>query len=106
MSPITKASGTKRVLLARFARNRRLGDALLLQAFAALNNSPAPAPFMTDNAPVAPSTTGPCAPSRTGSLASSTAAYEATPATTNTSPGTAKQTNSALQLDRFRSWDV
>ena len=40
MSPITKASGTKRVVLARFARNRRLGDALLLQAFSALNNSP------------------------------------------------------------------
>jgi transposase len=39
MSPITKASGTKRVVLARFARNRRLGDALLLQAFAALNSS-------------------------------------------------------------------
>jgi transposase len=40
MSPITKASGTKRVVLARFARNRHLGDALFLQAFAALNNSP------------------------------------------------------------------
>ena len=40
MSPITKASGTKRVVLARFARNRRLGDALFLQAFAALNKSP------------------------------------------------------------------
>jgi transposase len=40
MSPITKASGTKRVVLARFARNRRLGDAPLLQGFAALNNSP------------------------------------------------------------------
>ena len=40
MSPITKASGTKRVVLARFARNRRLGDALFLQAFASLNNSP------------------------------------------------------------------
>jgi transposase len=40
MSPITKASGTKRIVLARFARNRRLGDALLLQGFAALNNSP------------------------------------------------------------------
>ena len=39
-SPITKASGTKRVVLARFARNRRLGDALFLQAFAALNRSP------------------------------------------------------------------
>jgi transposase len=40
MSPITKASGIKRVVLARYARNRRLGDALFLQAFAALNNSP------------------------------------------------------------------
>ena len=40
MSPIPKASGTKRVVLARDARNRRLGAALFLQAFAALNNSP------------------------------------------------------------------
>ena len=36
MSPITRASGTKRVVLARYARNRRLGDALLLQAYTAL----------------------------------------------------------------------
>ena len=40
MSPITKASGTRRVVLARHARNRRLADALYLQAFAALNASP------------------------------------------------------------------
>jgi hypothetical protein len=40
MSPITKASGTKRVVLARYARNRRLGDALLLQAYSALQSSP------------------------------------------------------------------
>jgi transposase len=40
MSPITKASGTKRVVLARYARNRRLGDALLLQAYSALRCSP------------------------------------------------------------------
>jgi hypothetical protein len=40
MSPITKASGTKRVVLARYARNRRLGDALFLQAYAALRASP------------------------------------------------------------------
>jgi transposase len=40
MSPITKASGTKRVVLARHARNRRLADALYQQAFAALNTSP------------------------------------------------------------------
>ena len=39
-SPITKASGTKRVVLARFARNKRLADALHQQAFAALTASP------------------------------------------------------------------
>ena len=38
-SPITKASGTRRVVLARFARNRRLADALHQQAFAALTAS-------------------------------------------------------------------
>jgi hypothetical protein len=40
MSPITRASGTKRVVLARYARNRRLADALYQQAFAALTTSP------------------------------------------------------------------
>lgn len=40
MSPITRASGLKRVVLARYARNRRLADALYQQAFAALNGSP------------------------------------------------------------------
>jgi transposase len=40
MAPITKASGTKRVVLARHARNRRLADALYQQAFAALRSSP------------------------------------------------------------------
>ena len=39
-SPITKASGTRRVVLARFTRNRRLADALHQQAFAALTASP------------------------------------------------------------------
>jgi hypothetical protein len=39
-SPITRASGTKAVVLARHARNRRLGDAIYWWAFAALNVSP------------------------------------------------------------------
>jgi transposase len=39
-SPITRASGTKRVVLARYARNKRLADALHQQAFAALTASP------------------------------------------------------------------
>jgi transposase len=40
MAPITRASGTKRVVLARYARNKRLADALYQQAFAALTKSP------------------------------------------------------------------
>jgi transposase len=40
MAPITKASGMKRVVLARWVRNRRLADALYQQAFCALNVSP------------------------------------------------------------------
>ncbi len=39
-SPITKASGRSRVVLARFARNRRLGDACDQWAFCALSTSP------------------------------------------------------------------
>ena len=39
-SPITRASGTRRVVLTRVACNKRLRDALYLQAFAALTSSP------------------------------------------------------------------
>lgn len=40
MSPITKASGKHHVVLARYARNKRLSDACYLWAFAALTASP------------------------------------------------------------------
>jgi hypothetical protein len=40
MAPITRASGTRRVVLARHARNRRLADALYQQAMSALTSSP------------------------------------------------------------------
>ena len=39
-SPITRASGKKSIVLARYATNRRLGAALHLQAFSALGASP------------------------------------------------------------------
>ena len=39
-SPITRASGTRRAVLARYVRNQRLADALYLWAFAALSASP------------------------------------------------------------------
>jgi hypothetical protein len=40
MAPITRASGTKRVVLARYAGDRRLADALYQQAISALTASP------------------------------------------------------------------
>jgi transposase len=39
-SPITRASGKKTVVLARFVRNQRLADALHQQAFCSLGASP------------------------------------------------------------------
>jgi transposase len=39
-SPITRASGKSRVVLARYARNKRLADACQMWAFAAINTSP------------------------------------------------------------------
>jgi Transposase/Transposase IS116/IS110/IS902 family len=39
-SPITRSSGRKTVVLARYARNRRLGDAIHQWAFCALTSSP------------------------------------------------------------------
>jgi hypothetical protein len=39
-SPITRASGTKKTVLARHLRNRRLADAIHLWAFASLTASP------------------------------------------------------------------
>jgi transposase len=39
-SPITRASGKKKMVLARYARNRRLGDALQQWAFCSLRGSP------------------------------------------------------------------
>jgi transposase len=44
-SPITRASGTKKVVLARYARNRRLGDALQQWAFCSLRGSPGAAAY-------------------------------------------------------------
>jgi hypothetical protein len=39
-SPITRASGKRKIVAARFVRNNRLIDALMIQAFAALRVSP------------------------------------------------------------------
>jgi hypothetical protein len=82
-SPITRASGKKKTVMARYVHNDRLIDALMAQAFSALNASPGAAPTTTNSKPAAPDTTPPCANSPTGSSASCTAALKPAPATTN-----------------------
>jgi transposase len=44
-SPITRASGTKKIVLARYARNRRLADALQQWAFCSMRGSPGAATY-------------------------------------------------------------
>ena len=80
-SPITRASGTKKAVLARHVRNRRLADAIYLWAFASLTASPAPGPTTTPVERQAAATTKPYEPSATASSASSTAASPTTPPT-------------------------
>jgi hypothetical protein len=47
-SPITRASGKKKIVAARFVHNDRLIDALMIQAFAALRVSPGARTFYED----------------------------------------------------------
>jgi hypothetical protein len=106
MAPITRASGTRRMVLARPARNRRLANALYWQAFAALADRRERGPTTTPRAPAAPPTTRPCAPSPTGWSASCTAACATTPARTKPSPGTATPPLRRQPLDGLGPWDV
>ena len=48
-SPITRASGTKRAVLARYVRNKRLADAIYLWAFASLTASPGARAFYDEH---------------------------------------------------------
>ena len=102
-SLITKASGTRRVVLARYARNRRLADACQLWAFASLTASPAPGRSTTNGGRPATPTTGRCAPLRTDSLASCTAASDTASSTTKTPPGL---TELSRPLDSYDPRDV
>ena len=50
-SPVTRASGTSRVVVARFVRNRRLFDAAYQWAFCALTTSPGARAYYDDHDP-------------------------------------------------------
>jgi transposase len=73
-SPVTRASGTKKVVLARDARNRRLGDALQQWAFCSLRGSPGARATTSSSATERSDTRPRSDNSRTASSASSTAA--------------------------------
>ena len=90
-SPITRASGTKRVVLARHVRKRRLADAIYLGAFASLSASPGARRYYDSRRAAGDTTTKPCEPSAIASSASSTAASNTTRHTTSTSPGDTAQ---------------
>jgi transposase len=74
-SPITRASGTKRIVLARYARNTRLADALQQWALSSLRGSPGgPAPTTTSCERATSATKPRCADWPTATSASCTAA--------------------------------
>ena len=87
-SPITRASGKKKVVLARYVRNKRLADVLHHQVFSALNVSPGARAYYDALRTATSATTRLCASWATASSASCTAASKRTPPTTRPSPGT------------------
>ena len=103
MSPITRASGKHHVVLAHYARNRRLADACYQWAFATLTASPGARTFYDARRAAGDTHHAPSERSATASSASSTAASATTPSTTNTPPG---HTDTNWPLDNYAPWDV
>jgi hypothetical protein len=81
-SPITRASGKRKIVAARYVRNDRLIDALMLQAFAALRVSPGARAFYDTQRAKESNITTPYEDWPAGSSASCTAASRPAPATT------------------------
>ncbi len=103
-SPITRASGKHRVVLARYARNKRLADACYLWAFCRAHRQPRRTHLLrpTPRRRRHPQP-GPTRARATGSSASSTAASTTARSTTNTPPG---HTAPNSPLDTYDPWDV
>jgi hypothetical protein len=97
-SPLTRASGKKKVVVARFIRNDRLTDALMAQAFTALSASPGARALYdaerargTEHNPALRKVAN-------GSSASCTDASKPGPSTTRQPPGPATKTSSPLDI--------
>ena len=102
-SPITRASGTKKIVLARYACNRRLGDALQQWVSSRCADHPGHAPTTCSSAPATSATKQPCASSPTARSAFSTAASRQGLTTTSTPPG---HTFCRPLLNTARTWGV
>ncbi len=97
-SPLTRASGKKKVVAARFIHNDRLVDALNAQAFAALAPRLAPAPTTTSSATARSSTMTPSGGWRTVLSASCTDASRPAPSTTRPPRGDTGRISLNLRL--------
>lgn len=102
-SPITRAFGTCRVVLARYARNKRLADALYLQAFTALTASPGARAFHVTHRAHGATHNQALRALSTGSSGSSTDASDTALSATKRPPG---RTATHSLLDTLRPWDI
>jgi hypothetical protein len=103
-APITRASGTRKVVLARLARNKRLADACYRWAFSALTRSPGARAY-DDQLRVRGATHHQALRAwPTAWSASSTAASDTTAPRTNAPPG--HTAANKPQLDTYQPWDV
>ena len=102
-SPITVASGRKRVVLARHVRNRRLYDALDQWAFCSLTRSPGARAFYDQKRAAGDLHHQALRALWANRLvrASSTAASNTKPPTTNTPPGHTEPPSTEPQLDIY-----
>lgn len=103
-SPITRASGKRKTVSARYARNKHLADACHQWAFCSMNTSPVLA-LITTRCESGRSAIMPrCVSSVTGSSGSSTDASRPARSTTKAPPGpTSRQ---QLLLDTDTPWDA
>ena len=86
-SPLTRASGRRRAVTARFVRNRRLYDPVHMWAFCSLQASPGCRAYYRRRRRSGTGTTRRCAPSATAWSATRTAACAHASSTTRRPPG-------------------
>lgn len=105
-SPITKASGKRRVVLARYVRNHRLADALHQQAFCALTASPGARAYHDTLRARGIGHHAALRQLANRLVGIRTAASRPAPPTTRRPPGVTTSPSSRPQLDTPCPWDV